>query len=71
MVGYVQESLKYCKKCGAETKHWRNNTKSSGLMIVVHVILILATMGLWLIPLLLVKLLDTRIGGWKCSVCGK
>tara|TARA_A100001015_G_scaffold163020_1_gene181168 strand:- start:540 stop:752 length:213 start_codon:yes stop_codon:yes gene_type:complete len=68
---YVEEQLKQCKTCNRKTKHWRNNTKSSGFMLLVHLVLIIGTMGFWLIPLILVKVLDSRIGGWSCSECGK
>jgi hypothetical protein len=67
---YVEEKLKHCKRCGKVTKHHRNNTKSSGFMLLVHVALTLLTAGVWLGLLIIVKILDSRIGGWSCSECG-
>ena len=67
MAAYVQESLKHCSKCKKTTLHRRNNSKSSGFMILVHLILAVVTAGLWLLPVLAWKLLCVRIGGWKCA----
>ena len=67
MAAYVQQSLKHCSKCKKTTLHQRNNSKSSGFMIFVHLVLTIVTAGLWLLPVLLVKLLSFRVGGWKCA----
>ena len=69
MAKYIEEQLKYCKKCNSTTKHIRNNSKSSGFMILVHFILTLCTIGFWLGFVIVWKILNAKIGGWKCSGC--
>lgn len=70
MAKVIEEQLKYCSKCGKTTKHHRNNTKSSGFMLLVHLVLTVVTTGIWLVFIIIWKLLNTKIGGWKCSECG-
>lgn len=70
MATYIEEQLKKCPKCKKTTKHYRNNSKSSGFMILIHVILTLVTAGIWLLLVIIWKLLNAKIGGWKCSECG-
>jgi hypothetical protein len=70
MTKVIEEQLKKCNKCGKTTKHHRNNEKSSGFMLLVHLILTVCTAGIWLILVIISKLLTTKIGGWKCSECG-
>lgn len=70
MATYIEEQLKRCKKCGKTTKHFRNNSKSSGFMLLVHLVLTVATVGVWLVLVIVWKILNTKIGGWKCSECG-
>lgn len=67
----IEEKLKKCKCCNKTTKHLRNNTKSSGFAIFVHILLTLGTMGFWLVVILAWKLLFSKIGGWICSECGR
>jgi hypothetical protein len=69
MAFLIEEKLQKCKKCIKTTKHHRNNSKSSGFMVLVHFILTVCTMGIWLILVILMKILETKIGGWKCSEC--
>lgn len=71
MAKVIEEQLFKCKSCKRRTKHLRNNTKSSGFMILVHLILTIATFGIWLLLVILFKLLTFKIGGWKCEICGK
>lgn len=71
MAKYIEEQLKHCKKCGRVTRHYRNNTKSSGFMLLVHLVLICMTFGLWLLLVIVWKLLNAQIGGWRCSECDK
>jgi hypothetical protein len=66
---YVEQKLKNCKKCGRQTMHGRNNSKTTGLGILVHLILILFTAGVWLLPLLIWKMMTAKFGGWKCTEC--
>ena len=70
MANYIEEQLKSCSKCKKTTKHFRNNSKSSGFMLLVHLILTVCTMGVWLALVIIWKILNTKIGGWKCSECG-
>lgn len=67
---YVEEKIKYCNECERQTKHYRNNKKSSGFMLLVHLVLIVVTSGFWLIFIILWKILNAKIGGWRCSECG-
>jgi len=69
MAKIIEEQLKHCSKCDKTTKHLRNNSKSSGFMIFVHVILTICTAGIWLIFILLWKVLNAKVGGWKCGEC--
>jgi hypothetical protein len=66
----IEEKLQHCKKCAKTTKHHRNNNKSSGFMILVHLILTVVTAGFWLVLVIIWKILNSKIGGWNCSVCG-
>lgn len=70
MASKIEETLKHCSKCKKTTIHHRATSTSSALMIVIHIFLILATMGLWLILLIIWKVLNTKIGGWHCKECG-
>jgi predicted nucleic acid-binding Zn ribbon protein len=69
MAKYIEEQLKKCSKCKKTTKHYRNNTKTSLFMFLVHIVLTVVTAGVWLVLLIVWKLLNTKIGGWKCSEC--
>ena len=70
MTAYIEEQIKSCGKCKKTTKHFRNNTKSSGFMLLVHLVLTVVTVGVWLALVIIWKVLNTKIGGWKCSECG-
>lgn len=63
----IEKQMKHCKKCGRTTEHWRNNSKSSGFMILIHLILILCTAGVWLAVIVAWKILNFKVGGWRCS----
>lgn len=67
MARYVEECVKHCSRCRRSTRHHRTNTRSSGFMIMIHVLLTLFTAGLWLVPVILVKVLACQIGGWRCT----
>ncbi len=70
MTKIIEEQLKHCRKCDKTTKHHRNNAKSSGFMLLIHIILTLVTVGVWLVLIIIWKILNAKIGGWKCSECG-
>ena len=65
----IEEKLNHCDKCECTTKHHRNNTKTGLIMILVHIVLTVFTMGLWLALLIFYKLVTAKIGGRKCSNC--
>lgn len=68
----IEETLKKCKKCKKQTKHLRNTTKTGFVMALVHIALIVVTVGAWLVLLIIWKILHMRVGGggWICSECG-
>jgi hypothetical protein len=70
MANVIEEQLQKCKKCNKKTKHHRNNTKSSGFMLLVHLVLTVCTVGVWLVLIIIWKILNSKIGGWECSECG-
>ena len=70
MAKIIEEQLMKCRKCGKNTKHHRNNTSSSGFMLLVHFILTILTVGVWLVLVIIWKVLNAKMGGWKCSECG-
>ena len=69
MPSVIEERLKRCKKCDKTTKHYRNNTKSSGFMLLVHLVLTVLSAGIWLGLIIVWKILNAKIGGWKCGEC--
>ena len=66
----TEEKIQKCGNCNRVTKHYRNTEKSSGFMIMLHVILILLTAGIWIPVIVIWKLLFAKIGGWFCGSCG-
>jgi hypothetical protein len=71
MAKAIEETLKHCKNCDRTTKHMRNTNKTGLAMFLVHLVLTVVTGGIWLVLLIIWMLLNTKIGGWKCSECGK
>ena len=71
MANYIEEKLINCKSCGKATKHHRNNNKSTGFMLLVHVLLTLCTFGVWFFLIASWKILFWKVGGWICSECEK
>lgn len=65
----LERTLKKCKKCKRKTEHVRNTDKTGLLMLLIHIGLIVVTAGVWLILIIIYKILNTKIGGWSCSVC--
>lgn len=65
----IEQTLRHCTKCERETIHNRNNTKTGLIMILIHIMLAIATVGVWLVLLGVWKLLTAKIGGWECNVC--
>ena len=69
MAKAIEETLMKCKKCKKKTVHLRNTSKTSGLMMLVHIALIIGTAGVWLLLIIIFKILNIKIGGWQCSEC--
>lgn len=59
----VQESTGYCKRC---KKHVM--IRRAGTNHLLHFFLTLFTFGLWLLVWVLASV---KIGGWRCSQCGR
>ena len=66
MATIIEEKIIKCSKCGIRTKHYRNNSKSSGFMILIHLVLTVITLGVWLALAIIWKVLFAKIGGWEC-----
>jgi uncharacterized protein (DUF983 family) len=66
---YVQEKIKFCKKCNRNTKHYRNAKKPNYLL---HLILIIVTGGLWIVPFLFLIIFGIEIwrDKYRCEACG-
>ena len=65
----VIEKVLYCKHCKKDTLHYRNKSRVNYLL---HLILILITLGWW-IPIFLLSLfssIELYSPPWVCSVCG-
>lgn len=69
MSNKIEEKVKKCRKCKKITIHKRNSSSMGALGIIINIILVIATYGLWLAPLLFYVLLTAKIGGWHCSEC--
>ncbi len=67
----IEEKLLECKNCNKATIHHRNSSKLGVVAIIINVILVIMTSGLWLAPLI-IYLLATSIGKstFFCRECG-
>jgi hypothetical protein len=45
----IEETMLRCKKCKRETVHQKSRHASSWFMILIHIILIIMTAGIWII----------------------
>lgn len=70
MAKVIEQTLKHCKKCSKQTIHHRANNKTGLLMFLVHLVLTIATAGVWLVLVIIWALLNAKIGGWSCKECG-
>jgi hypothetical protein len=54
------------------TKNQRNGGKTSFLMVLVHLLMIIFTAGIWLLLLIIYNIFNTEsaFNNWECSVCG-
>jgi len=74
----IEKKLKGCKRCKpvkgfaldyGKTVHVRNGSSMGGFGILINLVLVIFTAGLWLGVLLPYLLLTAQIGGWKCEPC--
>lgn len=59
----MEQNSKFCKRCQKHTLVQRPSTNH-----VLHLLLTIVTAGLWLI---IWMLSIVKIGGWRCTQCGK
>ena len=67
---FVEEKLLKCGSCNKITRHLRNNKKINWIM---HLVLIILTVGVWIIPMFLVIFLGVDLFKEKffCEICGE
>lgn len=74
MAKIVENKMCNCSTCGHSTMHHRNINKMGAGEGLIHLILVVVTMGVWLmalIPFMLFRNLTNPVwGGWVCSKCG-
>lgn len=70
----VESKVIFCKGCDQKALHHRNTKKMSIGESLVHLVLVIFTGGLWLIPLIIKSIWNgitsPIAGGWVCSKCG-
>ncbi|MCP4763212.1 MAG: hypothetical protein GY870_15675 [archaeon] len=72
MAASIEEQIMYCKKCDKVTVHHRNVKKMSVIAIIINIIMVFITTGLWIIPLVLYLLLKPKNSSpYVCKVCGE
>jgi hypothetical protein len=71
MAKAIEETLKQCSSCRRKTIHVRNTENTGLIMFLVHIVLTVATAGIWLVLIVIWKILNTKVGGWTCKDCGK
>ncbi|MCP4763804.1 MAG: hypothetical protein GY870_18680 [archaeon] len=68
----IEEQIKECKKCGKVTVHHRNVKKMGVIIVIINVLLVFITSGLWILPLVLYLLLSPKNKSqYACKVCGE
>ena len=67
----IEQQLKVCHNCKKHTTHLRNKTSTGLFMLLIHVILTVMTVGVWLVLAVVWKIMNRKIGGWRCEECGK
>jgi hypothetical protein len=72
MAVVIEEKLVFCGNCKCITKHQRNGDKTSFLMVLIHLFMIILTTGIWLLFLIIYNIFNTQnaFNNWGCSVCG-
>jgi hypothetical protein len=65
---HARTAMIYCDHCGGERLHFRRRW-SYATFVAINAFLILATLGLWLVPMI-VWLLFTSNERYYCSGCG-
>lgn len=69
MSKYTEQQFKKCRHCNRKTMHYRNNNKMGVFGWLLNIVLLIATVGAWLIPMFIGWLLTRKIGGWNCGEC--
>lgn len=64
----IERSIRKCKKCKAKTFHFKTAKRMTLAGFIGHMIAVLLTGGLYLIPLLFIILFGNK-GKWECYVC--
>lgn len=59
----IQEVGGHCKHCDRDVMVRRKGTNH-----ILHLLLSIVTVGIWIIMWIL---LSIKIGGWRCSICGR
>lgn len=59
----VQEATGFCKTCNRQVMIRRKGTNH-----ILHLILTIFTAGFWLLIWILSSI---KIGGWRCTICGR
>jgi len=67
----VEQQFKACTNCAKHTIHLRNVNNTGLFMLLVHLILAIVTAGVWLLFAIVWKIMNKKIGGWRCQDCGK
>lgn len=69
----VESKVKHCSQCGCNTLHHKNAKEMSFGESIAHLVLVIFTAGVWLLPLFLLLVWNSisSFGGWVCSKCGK
>jgi hypothetical protein len=70
MPNVIEHGIHHCIECQRTTKQHRNLKKSSLLGLCMHVFLMFATWGLWIIPLGIYKYSENKNSQWICKDCG-
>lgn len=75
----LEKKLIGCKKCNPsrmgfifgykKTVHIRNGSSMGLIGILINLVLVIITVGAWLIPLIAYLMLNVSVGGWNCSKC--
>lgn len=69
MLVIIEEKLMKCSRCRKMIKYYCNSFKLSGFMLFIYFILIIVIVGIWFFFVIVWKIINKFIGGWKCLIC--